>query len=156
MEDRSKYFIKVMMMHDRKTVQKHLSKLQKLNYSAFRWWRNYQVPKPLPKTALFINRIKNGDFETSPYFWMAQAALWEKHDNDNNNKLEAYDQRKRGSMLLSKYERLMNDFKKDEDERIETFINEISSAFKLDKEQLQNEFNEFPGTIIEFYERKKR
>jgi hypothetical protein len=87
---------------------------------------------------------------------MAQAALWEKHDNDNNNKLEAYDQRKRGSMLLSKYERLMNDFKKDEDERIETFINELSLAFKLDKEQLQNEFNEFPGTIIEFYERKKR
>jgi hypothetical protein len=50
----------------------------------------------------------------------------------------------------------MNDFKKDEDERIETFINELSLAFKLDKEQLQNEFNEFPGTIIEFYERKKR
>ena len=144
------------MMHDRKTVQKHLSKLQKLNYSAFRWWRNYQVPKPLPKTALMIHRIKNGDFETSPYFWMAQAALWEKHDNDNNNKLEAYDQRKRGSMLLSKYERLMDDFKKDETERIETFINELSLAFKLDKEQLQNEFNEFPGTIIEFYERKKR
>jgi hypothetical protein len=59
-------------------------------------------------------------------------------------------------MLLSKYERLMDDFKKDEDERIETFINELSLAFKLDKEQLQNEFNEFPGTIIEFYGRKKR
>jgi hypothetical protein len=59
-------------------------------------------------------------------------------------------------MLLSKYERLMDDFNTDEDERIETFINELSLAFKLDKEQLQNEFNEFPGTIIEFYERKKR
>ena len=143
-------------MHNRKTVQKHLSKLQKLNYSAFRWWRNYQVPKPLPKNALMIHRIKKGDFETSPYFWMAQAALWEKHDNDTNDKLEAYDQRKRGSMLLSKYERLMEDFKKDEEERIETFIKEISLAFKLDKEQLQNEFNEFPGTILEFYERKTR
>jgi len=143
-----------MMMHDRKTVQKHISKLQKLNYSAFRWWRNYQVPKPLPKTALFINRIKNGDFETSPYFWMAQSALWEKHDNDNNNKLEAYDQRKRGSMLLSKYERLMDDFKADENLRIETFLDEVSKFLKLDKEKLEEEFNNYCGTIEEFYNKK--
>ena len=141
-------------MHDRKTVQKHISKLQKLNYSAFRWWRNYQVPKPLPKTALFINRIKNGDFETSPYFWMAQSALWEKHDNDNNNKLEAYDQRKRGSMLLSKYERLMDDFKADENLRIETFLDEVSKFLKLDKEKLEEEFNNYCGTIEEFYNKK--
>jgi hypothetical protein len=144
-----------MNMHDRKVVEKHLSELKKINYTPFRWWRNYQAAPPLPKNKLMIERIKNGDFETSPYFWMAQSALWEKHDNDNNDSLTPHEQRKRGAMLLNKYERLMNDFDKDEDERIETFIKEVSSAFKLDKEQLQNEFNEYPGTILEFYNKKR-
>ena len=142
-------------MHDRKVIEKHLSKLQKINYNQFRWWRNYQIPKPLPKNELMIKRIKNGDFETSPYFWMAQIALWEKHDNDQNDSLEPYYQRKQGSMLLTKYERLMEDFKKDEEERIETFINDSCKSMGFDKEELKYEFESYPGTIESFYNKKR-
>jgi hypothetical protein len=145
-----------MVTHDRQLVEKHLSKLQKLNYSMFRWWRNYQVPKPLSKNKLMIERIKNGDFDQSPYFWMAQMALWEKHDNDNDKSLEPYEQRKRGSMLLSKYERLMDDYKKDEDERIETFINDSCKSMGFDKEDFKYEFESYQGTIEEFYNKKRQ
>ena len=142
-------------MHDRKVVEKHLSKLQKLNYSQFRWWRNYQVPKPLPKTKLMIERIKNGDFEPSPYLWAAQQALWEKYDNDNDKSIEPYEQRKRGSMLLTKYEKLMADFEKDEEDRIETFIKDLSKSLKINKEKLHKEFESFNGTVLEFFESKR-
>jgi hypothetical protein len=144
-----------MILHDIKVVNKHLSHLQKLNYSQFRWWRNFQVPKPLPKTELMIKRIKNGDFETSPYFWMAQAALHEKLENDNNNKIEPYEQRKRGSMLLTKYEKLMHDFEKDEEERIETFIKDSCKSMGFDKEEFKYEFESYPDTIEEFYNKKR-
>jgi hypothetical protein len=144
-----------MVMHDRKVVEKHLSKLQKLNYSQFRWWRNYQVPKPLPKTKLMVERIKNGDFEPSPYLWMAQGVLWEKHDSDNDKSIEPYEQRKRGSMLLTKYEKLMADFEKDEEDRIETFIKDLSKSLKVDKEKLREDFESFNGTVLEFFESKR-
>jgi hypothetical protein len=143
-----------MVMHDRKVVERHLSKLQKLNYSQFRWWRNYQIPKPLPKNKLMIERIKNGDFETSPYFWCAQYVLWEKEDNDNDKSLEPYYQRKRGSMLLTKYEKLMLDFEKDEEERIETFINTFSKSLNVNKETLREEFESYQGTVLEFFKSK--
>ena len=144
-----------MILHDRKTVNKHLSHLQKLNYSQFRWWRNYQVPKPLPKTRLMIERIKNGDFEPSPYFWMAQHALYEKMDNDSNNKLDPYEQRKRGAMLLTKYEKLMHDFEVDEKERIETFIKDSCNGLGFDKEIFRQEFESHPDTIESFYNKKR-
>jgi hypothetical protein len=100
-------------MHSREVIQKHLSKLNPLKYNQFRWWRNYDVPKPLPKSNFIEKRIDNGDFEPSPYFWMAQSVLWEKHDNDNLN-LEPFERAKRGGLLLSKYERLMKDFEIDD------------------------------------------
>lgn len=145
-----------MILHDKKTVEKHLSKLQKLNYNMFRWWRNYNVPKPLPKNKPMYERVNNGDFETSPYFWMAQMALHEKEENDNNTKLEVYDQRKRGSMLLTKYEKLMDDFNKDENERIETFINDSCKSMGFDKDEFTQEFESYPGTVKEFYELKRQ
>ena len=142
-------------MHDRKVVEKNLSHLRKLNYNQFKWWRNYQVPKPIHKLKPWVERIKNGDFETSPYFWMAQMALWEKHDNDQNDSLEPYHQRKQGSMLLTKYEKLMDDFERDEDERIETFVKECSRDLAFNKEKFRKEFESFPDTVLEFYNKKR-
>ena len=143
-------------MHDRKVVEKNLSHLRKLNYNQFRWWRNYQITKPLHKLTPTMDRIKNGDFETSPYFWMAQMALWEKHDNDQNDSLEPYYQRKQGSMLLTKYERLMDDFEADEELRIETFIKECSLDFRIKKDEIKKEFESFLGTVEEFYNKKRQ
>lgn len=137
-------------MHSRDVVNKHLKKLQPLNYSQFRWWRNYQVPKTLPKSAFIEKRINNGDFDPSPYFWMAQSALWEKYDNDNSN-LEPMDRAKRGGLLLSKYERLMNDFETDDKEKLDNFIDAIYDTFEIDKEDAEKEIKEFGKTIKDYY-----
>jgi hypothetical protein len=80
----------------------------------------------------------------------------EKHDNDSNNKLEPYEQRKRGAMLLTKYEKLMHDFAMDEEERIETFIKDLSKSIKANKEKLREEFESFNGTVLEFFELKRK
>jgi hypothetical protein len=137
-------------MHSREVIQKHLSKLQKLNYNQFRWWRNYNVPKPLPKSAHIEKRIDNGDFEPSPYFWMAQSALWEKHDNDNLG-LEPFDRAKRGSLLLGKYERLMHDFETDDKDRLENFINAIYDHFEVNKEIIEEEIEKFGSSTKDYY-----
>ena len=108
-------------MHSREVIQKHLKGLQKLNYSPFRWWRNYNVPKTLPKSTHIEKRINNGDFDPSPYFWMTQSALWEKYDNDNAG-LEDFERAKRGGLLLSKYERLMKDHYQDDDDKLNNCV----------------------------------
>ena len=137
-------------MHSRDIVKKHLKKLQPLNYSQFRWWRNYQVPKPLPKSTFIEKRVNNGDFDPSPYFWMAQSALWEKYDNDTLN-LEDFERARRGSLLLTKYERLMHDFEVDDKERLDNFIDAIYDTFEVDKENAKEEIEKFGKTIKDYY-----
>jgi hypothetical protein len=137
-------------MHSRDTVKKHLKKLTPLKYNQFRWWRNYDVPKSLPKSSHIEKRINNGDFEPSPYFWMAQAALWEKYDSDNSG-LEDWDRAKRGSLLLGKYERLMHDFEVDDKDRLDNFINAIYDHFEVDKIKVEEEILSFGKTIKDYY-----
>ena len=54
---------------DPQIVAKEISKLQPLNYNQFRWWRRFDTKvKPLPKSATFLQRIQNGEFEFSHYY----------------------------------------------------------------------------------------
>ena len=39
-----------------------------MGYNKFRWWTNGKMKKPLPKSAPLLLKIRNGDFEYSPYF----------------------------------------------------------------------------------------
>ena len=49
-------------------LAKEFSKLQKLNYNQFRWWRMYDVRmKPLNNRKPLRDRIFNGDFDFSHY-----------------------------------------------------------------------------------------
>lgn len=137
-------------MHSREVIEKHLKGLQKLNYSPYRWWRNYNVPKPLPKSTHIEKRINNGDFDPSPYFWMAQSALWEKYDNDNAG-LEDFVRAKRGGLLLSKYERLMNDHYNDDDDKLNNFIDAIHDHFEVNKILVEEEIKLFGSSIKDYY-----
>ena len=137
-------------MHSKEVIQKHLKGLQKINYSPFRWWRNYNIPKTLPKSIHIEKRINNGDFDPSPYFWMAQSALWEKEDSDNSG-LEPYFRAKRGSLLLGKYERLMADFESDDKDRLDNFIHAIYDHFEIDKDKVEEEIESFGSSVKDYY-----
>jgi len=51
-------------------IEKKLSKLQKLNYNQFFWWRRWtRKGKPLHKYSPLADKIKNGDYDDSPYRW---------------------------------------------------------------------------------------
>ena len=42
-------------------------------YNKFRWWITGRIKKPLPPTKPLLDRIRNGDFEYSPYFEQAES-----------------------------------------------------------------------------------
>ena len=62
----------------RSRLQKEFSKLQKLNYNQFRWWRMYDTKnKPLDKRQPLRDRILNGDYDFSHYWYQA---AWVEHE----------------------------------------------------------------------------
>ena len=69
-------------------IQEKLSKLRKLKYNQFRWWRMYDNPVlPLPNKAPLIEKILNGEQPRDlklqdmlvgkfPLLWQEQKELW--------------------------------------------------------------------------------
>lgn len=136
----------------REVVENEINKLQKLNYNRFFWWRNFAVKqKPLHKYSPLIDKIKNGDFNPSPYMWMAQYAILEAYPKINPEKDDPVKQSELLVMDIARYRRLMADFEKDEKERISNLYREFKINFRLDEETVQNEMMDFDGTLEEFY-----
>jgi len=139
--------------HSREVVMEHIKKLQPLNYNKFMWWRTHtDKVVPLGKRAPLKERILNGEFNPSSYFWQAQLSLYAALDKVN---LETDDHQKQVEMLqldMARHKRLMEDFEKEEPARMEALYDAFTSAFKLTHEELEEKFLNWSGDIMSFYE----
>jgi len=136
----------------RPQLEKELSKLRKLNYNAFRWWRMYDVKSPkLHHRCPLIDRIKNGDFDYSHYKYQVEWCehemndIWDKCRPDMQMFVE------KTSLLRSRRKRLTDDFNKDEAEKLEVVIKAFVESFSCTKEQVYEEIDKCSGTLKDLY-----
>ena len=114
---------------DRETVLDKISQLQPLNYNQFRWWRRFDSPnKTLHKYSNLLDKIQNGDYDFSHYYWQAKNA-----------------------MNSARRKRLWDDFEKDEKERINGIEKDFQMKFKMSRKKVREEIEEFGGTLEDFY-----
>lgn len=139
--------------HSREVVTEKVSKLQPLNYNQFMWWRQFtDNVKPLGKRAFLKDRIANGEFEPSTYFWQAQYALYQAKDKMNPETDCHQKQMENLAVDLARYKRLMEDYEKEETQRMEALYDAFTSAFKITREELTEKFLAWPGDIASFYD----
>ena len=136
----------------RSFLKKEFAKLQKLNYNQFRWWRMYDVKnKPLDKRQPLRDRILNGDYDFSHYWYQA---AWVEHDlNDLQKECGADDGLfvEKGAVLRARRKRLLEDFERDEKEKLEELYREFPKYFRVSKDQVKEEMTNFSGSLIDFY-----
>jgi hypothetical protein len=138
--------------HSREVVMEHIKKLQPLNYNKFMWWRTHtDKVVPLGKRALLKDRILNGDFNPSSYFWQAQLSLYTAKDKLDLTKHETRYQLEICAVDFARHKRLMEDFWKEEPARLEALYDAFTSAYQITKEELEEKFLNFPGDILSFY-----
>ena len=134
-------------------LEKEFSKLRKLKYNQFRWWRMYDNPNPpKPKQSPLIDKIKNGDFDYSHYHFQA---MWCEHEmNKIYEKIGPQDMGRfveETSLLRTKRKRLLEDHFKEEDNKLEEITINFSRTFRLPKEKVKEIMEEFGGTLEELY-----
>lgn len=140
------------LRHDRDVVETNLSRYQPLNYNRFRWWRSHTDNiTPLGKRALLKDRIANGDFNESSYFWQAQLALHNAKDKVDLNKHNHQDQLEILAVDLARYKRLMEDYEKEENERLEALYEAFTTNFQMTREEFTNEICEWPMDLLAYY-----
>jgi hypothetical protein len=137
---------------DPKIVHREIKKLQPLNYNKFMWWRRFDTKtKPLPRGAKFLDRIKNGEYEFSHYYW--QWKLTELEINDLCVKYKGDIQKllENNAVDLARRKRLIDDFEKDENARLKALKDGFMREFIMTREEFEEHTIEFGGTTEEFY-----
>jgi hypothetical protein len=136
----------------RKQVEKELNQYQKINYNRFMWWRMYQPKnKPLHNRKPLRERIFNGDFDYSCYkaqaYWCEYQLnnLLEECGNDYQKYLE------KGAVLRARRKRLLEDFEKDEAERLRSLTVEFTKYFRCDEKQVEEEMLNCSGSLTDLY-----
>lgn len=137
---------------DKKTVEYELSKLKKLNYNKFRWWRMYEdTHTPLPNKSSFIDKILNGDFNPSLYMWQVYLVEHELNEIWNHSKNDMSMFLENTSVQRARRKRLREDFEKEEGERMFNLYEHFFQYFNITREQLEEEMLECCGDIKDLY-----
>jgi hypothetical protein len=139
-------------IYNKDVVVKEIKKLKPLNYNQFRWWRKFDTKtKPLPNKSTFLERIKNQEYEFSHYYWQ-----WKFCELELNEKYKSYDgdiQKllENDAVTLARRKRLIDDFEKDESQKLEDIQKGFLKEFVMTIEDYYIHIEEFDGTIEDFY-----
>jgi len=139
-----------MIIHSKEIVTKEISKLQPLKYNQFYWWRKFKEKSPLSTKDAVHARIDNGDFDFSSYYWQAQYALLEMEEKTGHIKDPSI-RHESQTLFRERYRRLMNDFEKDEPQRLELYVKTMTGLFEIEKDELEKKMETFDGTLKELY-----
>ncbi len=146
-------FLDSFITQPEEVVEKELSKLKPLNYNKFMWWRTHAQPgAPLGKRAPLKERIINGDFDFSCYYWQAQSAAINARKKLNLDTDDYQMQYEKTTVDVARYRRLLADFEKEENARIEAILDAFTTSFKIDREELLDRLCNWPFDLLLFYE----
>ena len=96
---------------DKELITQEISKLQPLNYNRFMWWRRFDSPnKPLHKNSDLLDKIQNGDFDFSHYFWQAKYTEMEMDEIHNDVWPDSVKYKEKTSIHGARRQRLWADF----------------------------------------------
>lgn len=138
------------VLQSREFLEAELSKLEKKNYNQFQWWRRYQTRKTLHYKTPLEQRILNGDYEHSDYYYQAQYENYLLEDKIQE-KVHYEDMLDDISLFRTRYKRLMDDYEKDEKQLIKDLRKEIRTITRITYDELDKIMETFDGTTHELF-----
>jgi hypothetical protein len=131
-------------------LKDRIATFRKNTYNKFWWWRRFQPRQTLHKYNRLSERIPNGDFEVSDYYWqlkyedvLEQEAIANELNPDKKHEIRC--------MFGERRRRLTKDYEADEakilDEMYKAFKNELG----MKRDEVDDEMLNFDGTLAEFY-----
>ena len=134
-------------------IKKDIPKFIPTKYNRFYWWRRFKSRDTLHKNFPLIARIKNGDFDYSDYRVQALYELELAEKKANTYASYQYTEREEAlEMGRRRYNRLMEDFMKDEFYLLQGIKDEFCKWFWISEEEFDRYMNMCDDGLIELYE----
>jgi hypothetical protein len=126
-----------------------IATFRKKTYDRFYWWRRFQPRQTLTKLHRLEQRVPNGDFEVSDYYWQLRYEdVLEK--NDLANEINPDRQHEIRSLYGERKRRLTKDYETDEAKILADMYKAFWNEFRMTKEQVEDEMLNFDGELAEF------
>ena len=139
----------------REFLDAQLSKLTLKRYNQFVWWRRYEVRQTLPDKSPLYNKIINGDYEHSDYYYQAEMENYLLADKIKDIKYFE-DQIEHRSLFGARWKRLIDDYQKDEKEILRKMKKDFKATFNILPDELELIMQDFDGTTLELYDYVKK
>ena len=140
--------------HTLEWLEEYLStNYYKKPYDRFMWWRSY-TPKysTLHNRKPLRDRIANGDFDTSSFKYEAEVSEHKLNQMYIEAKGDMGVYSHNSSLEANRRKRLLEDFTKDENKKLEDLYTAFRDCFGLSRELFEEEVINFDGTLLEFYD----
>lgn len=136
---------------ERSHIENRLHQLPRKTYNQFVWWRRYQQRQTLDDKMPLYNKLINGDYETSDYYYQAE------HENylleDTIKDIKHYEEKlEKIGLFRARYKKLHEDFLKEEEEILRKMKKDFIRELKITKDELEAIMETFDGTVLEMYE----
>jgi hypothetical protein len=139
--------------HKEEIIQKNIKKLKPLKYNKFYWWRRYSNnEQPITKRHSILDKIKAGYYDFPAAFWDSQLCLLEMNKSYLENIKDYRIFIEKNGVTKSRYKRLMDDYNKEEQIKLQRIIDDFTNNYILKEDQVIKILENFNGTIQELYE----
>ena len=131
-------------------LKDRIATFQRNTYNKFWWWRRFQPRQTLHKYRRLDERIPNGDFEVSDYYWQLQYenVLEQEATDKEPNPDKKHEIR---CMFGERRRRLSKDYEADETKILDEMYKAFKNELGLNRDQIDDEMLNFDGTLAEFY-----
>jgi hypothetical protein len=136
-------------------VRDKISTFTPSKYNQFYWWRRFKMREiKHPYTPLY-DKIKNGDYDVSDYFYQAQYEL--ELMGEALAKIKSVDdQHEKRALWMERHRRLNEDYAKDEANIMKALIKDFTITFRVTEEELYSYMEECDGDLMCLYNTVKQ
>ena len=136
-------------------VRDKIASFKPVKYNQFYWWRRFKMRETLHPYKPLYDKIKNGDYEMSDYFYQAKYELELLDEklvgiNDVKARHEAT------GLSMERYRRLVNDYEKDETKIMQQLKKDFKTVFGVSEDELDRYMEECDGDLMCLYNTVKQ
>ena len=136
-------------------VRDKIATFTPVKYNQFYWWRRFKSRETLHPLKPLYDKIKNGDYEMSDYFYQAKYEL-ELMEEKTAGITDAEARHEAIGLSMERHRRLMNDYEKDEEKIMKGLIKDFRVVFGVSEDELERYMEECDGDLMCLYNTVKQ
>ena len=136
-------------------VKDKISTFTPQRYNQFYWWRRFKMRETLHPYKPLYDKIKNGDYDVSDYFYQAKYEL-ELMEEDLAKIKDEVDKHEKRGLWMERYRRLNEDYAKDEAAIMKNLYKDFKTVFGVSEEELDIYMENCDGDLLCLYNTVKQ